>query len=92
MLIDHLGSLGVQVTCRLVPDDDRRIAGQFPGHRHPLVLVSGELVGPVLEPVADSPTSWRRAIALSLASFLSTPAIRRGIMTFSTALNSGSRW
>ena len=48
------GGRGVQVAGGLVGEDDLGPAGQGPGHRHTLLLATGELGRPVLEPVRQA--------------------------------------
>ena len=62
---EHLGAgAGVEVAGGLVGEDDRRPAGQRPGHRDPLLLTAGELVGPVVEPVAEADRLDDRGVPL----------------------------
>ena len=48
------GGLGVQVAGRLVGEQQRRRGDQRPGHRDPLLLAAGELVGLVVGPVGQA--------------------------------------
>ena len=45
--------LGVEVGSRLVSQDHSRRCGQSPGDGNPLLLASGELVGPAMRQVGD---------------------------------------
>ena len=47
------GGVAVQVAGRLVGEQQRRLGDQRPGHRDPLLLAAGELVGLVLGPVGQ---------------------------------------
>ena len=65
---EHVGGRGrVQVAGRLVGQDQRRVADQGPGHRHPLLLAAGQLARPVLDPVGRGPPApappWRAGAA-----------------------------
>jgi hypothetical protein len=52
---EHLGPRPrVEVAGRLVGEHDRRAARERTGDRHALLLAAGELVGPVVEPVAET--------------------------------------
>lgn len=44
----------VQITSRLVSNDDFGVVGQSPGYCHPLALSAGQLVGFLLQPVTQS--------------------------------------
>jgi hypothetical protein len=49
----HLRGLGVQLTHRLVPEDQRGLTDQGAGDRHQLLLATGELGGTVRGPVGE---------------------------------------
>ena len=46
--------VGVQGAGGLVGQDQSRIADQGPRHRHPLLLASRQLTGPMVDPVAQA--------------------------------------
>ena len=45
---DPGGGVAVQLTGRLVGEQDARSRGQRPGQGHPLLLAAGQLVGPLI--------------------------------------------
>jgi hypothetical protein len=49
---DLFAGARVQVSGRLVGEEDRRIVDQRPGNRHPLLLSAGKLVGPMVDAVS----------------------------------------
>ena len=52
--VDLVAGLGVELAGRLVGQDEERLLDQGPGDRHALLLAAGELVGAVVEPVAEA--------------------------------------
>ena len=54
MRVDLVAGLRVELAGRLVGQDQDRLLDQRPGDRHPLLLAAGELVRPVVEPVAQA--------------------------------------
>jgi len=52
--IDLVAGLRVELAGRLVGQDQDRVLDQGPRDRHPLLLASRHLVGPVVEPVAQA--------------------------------------
>ena len=51
---DLFAGVGIEVACRLVGQDDRRVADQRPGKGHPLHLSPRELLGTVPGPLAEA--------------------------------------
>jgi hypothetical protein len=51
---DFVGSLGVEVACRLIGQDDGRIRHQCPCNGHTLALTTGELIGAVRDTIAQA--------------------------------------
>ena len=76
-LVKLLLCLAVQVTRRLISIKHCRVVDKSPCDRHPLLLSPGQL--------------GRLMIAADFASLADRPAIKAGIITFSTEVNSGSR-
>ena len=71
----HLAAgVGVQSAGGLVGQDDRRVAHQSPGDGHALLLAAGELVGQVLELVAQAHLLQRRHGPLVPLRARATPA------------------
>ena len=88
--LEHLrAGAGVEVAGRLVGEDDPRPADQRPGHRDPLLLAAAELVGLVLEPVAE--LHGRDHGVVPLAGRACGPAIASGSRMFSSAVSVGTR-
>ena len=52
--VDLVAGLRVELAGRLVGQDEDRVLDQGPGDRHPLLLAARQLVGPVVEPVAQA--------------------------------------
>ena len=71
----HLGGGGaVEVAGRLVGQEQRRLGDQRPGHRDPLLLAAGELVGLVVGPVGEADRRRARPAPGRAARAASTPA------------------
>ena len=87
--VEHLGAgAGVQVAGRLVGEDHLGAGDQRPGARHPLLLATGELRRPVVQPVP------RPTVAITVSYQAGSglrPAIDSGSRTFSSAVSVGSR-
>ena len=65
--VEHLGArLRVEVAGGLVGEDDPRPADQRPGHGDPLLLAAGELVGLVVQPVAEADGVDDRVVPLAV--------------------------
>ena len=57
----------VEVAGGLVGQDQVRVGDQGPGHRHPLLLATGELAGTVVDPVGQAhPVQGDRARSCAL--------------------------
>ena len=52
--VDLVAGLGVELAGRLVGQDQERVLHQGPGDGHALLLAAGELVGAVVEAVAQA--------------------------------------
>ena len=52
--VDLVAGLGVELAGRLVGQDQDRLLDQRPGDRHPLLLAAGELIGAVIEAIAQA--------------------------------------
>jgi len=52
--VDLVAGLRVELAGRLVPQDEDRVLDHRAGDRDPLLLAAGELVGAVLEPIAEA--------------------------------------
>ena len=53
-VVEALAGLRVQVTRRLIGQQERRPVDERPGHGHALLLSSRQLVGPMLQPPFES--------------------------------------
>src|SRR4051794_39868745 len=53
-LHDFFTGPGIEITSRLIRENDRRIIDQSPGNRDPLALAAGQLVRFMMHPVAQS--------------------------------------
>ncbi len=52
---EYVGARGrVEVSGRLVGEDQRRVRDQRPSDRHPLLLTAGELAGSVFHPIVQT--------------------------------------
>ena len=91
-LEDQAGGADIEVAGRLVGQQDARRIGQGAGDRHALLLAAGEAAGPVVL-AAPAGRSWPAApVPRSRAAARGVPAASCGSTTFSSAVNSGSRW
>ena len=79
---------GIEIACRLVGKQNRRIVGQRARDRDPLLLAARQL-GRIVVAAIVKPTSRNSAAAFSAAS--DSPAISSGTSTFSNAVSAGIR-
>ena len=83
--VDLVAGLRVELAGRLVGQDEDRVLDQGPGDRHPLLLAARQLVGAMVEPVAQADLASAARRALRFAPAVS-PRGRNGTRTFSTAV------
>src|SRR5215213_13995 len=89
--VDDLGGhLGVEVAGRLIGPHDRRPRRQRPGHRDPLLLAAGQLIGPVPGAVTE-PNPLQHLDRAPPRLLGSHPPSSSGSSTFSAAVNTGIR-
>ena len=87
---DRPGRRAIEIAGRLVGQQQRRLADQRPGDRHPLPFAAGKLGRPMVEPLAPvrrgratrPPAAGRPAVA--------APSARNGTSTFSSTVHCGS--
>ena len=83
--VDLVAGLRVELAGRLVGQDEDRVLDQGPGDRHPLLLAARQLVGPMVEPVAQADLAQAARRPARVCSAV-TPRGRNGTSTFSTAV------
>ena len=91
--VEHVrGGTPVEVAGRLVGEHAARLRHQRARERHPLALAARELAGQVAQPVREADVWPASRARCRVASGEREPPPTSGIATFSTAVNSGSRW
>ena len=90
-LVDVFLGIAVQVARGLVGQNDAGAVDNGSGNGYPLLLPAGEFGGLVLQSVAQS-QGRKQLRCLPSGVGCALRAISAGIMTFSSAVNSGSRW
>src|SRR5579859_4545576 len=85
-----LRAVRVQITRRLIGQQDGRLVGQRSRQCHPLLLAARKLAHAALRALS-SPTSAKSSTARTRAAAKYFPAINCGSMIFSAAVNSGRR-
>ena len=86
-----LAGLPVQVGGGLVGEDQAGSLAKGPGDCHALLLPAGQVPEQIPQPVSKLELPQRRP-GLARAGLRGTPAVSRGIMTFSSAISAETRF
>ena len=84
--------VGVEIARRLVGEEETGPAGERARDRDPLLLASGKRARPVVPAVGETDAVEQLRGALPRLAGLPCPRSGAGNATFSSAVNSGSRW
>ena len=88
---DHFAGPEVEIAGGFVGEQERRISDQSAGQHHSLLFAPGEFPGAVRGAGLQAGLIQPRQRTGTAASAWETPRISSGIITFSSAVNSGSR-
>ena len=91
-VVNRAAGRGVEVARGLVGEQELRREHERPRERDALLLAARELARPVQHALARAPPRRAARAPGSPSRAAALPWMRPGIITFSSALNSGSRW
>ncbi len=90
--IEHMvGRMRIEIAGRLVGQQDTRRIGDRTGNRHTLLLTARQFRRPMIQPRLEAEISQQFGRTLACFANADSPRIICGIITFSSAENSGSR-